>query len=125
MAKRYTSYILGVFVLIAVTLALLQAEAAAAPAVYIFGDSTLDVGTNVFIPDCLARADVYFNGIDFPSSVPTGRFSNGLNTADEIGHKFTINTISSLWLQNHMHFHFLYVRILKVNCCANIYMSLI
>ncbi|XP_017975513.1 PREDICTED: GDSL esterase/lipase At5g33370 [Theobroma cacao] len=83
MAKRYTSYFLGAFVSVAVTLALLQAEAAA-PAVYIFGDSTLDVGTNVFIPECLAKADVYFNGIDFPYSVPTGRFSNGLNTADEI-----------------------------------------
>ncbi|KAE8710096.1 UPF0548 protein [Hibiscus syriacus] len=64
------------------------AEAAAAlaapPAVYIFGDSTLDVGTNDFIPGCLARADFYFNGIDFPHSRPTGRFSNGLNTADQI-----------------------------------------
>ncbi|XP_021274922.1 GDSL esterase/lipase At5g33370-like [Herrania umbratica] len=83
MAKRYTSYFLGVLLSVAVTLALLQAEAAA-PAVYIFGDSTLDVGTNVFIPECTAKADVYFNGIDFPNSVPTGRFSNGLNTADEI-----------------------------------------
>ncbi|XWS33922.1 hypothetical protein CRYUN_Cryun22dG0124600 [Craigia yunnanensis] len=84
MAKRYTSYFFSVLVSIAVTFTLLQAEGAAAPAVYIFGDSTLDVGTNVFIPECLARADVYFNGIDFPSSVPTGRFSNGFNTADEI-----------------------------------------
>ncbi|PPD76099.1 hypothetical protein GOBAR_DD26964 [Gossypium barbadense] len=33
---------------------------------------------------CAARADFYFNGIDFPYSKPTGRFSNGLNTADQI-----------------------------------------
>ncbi|KAG8497653.1 hypothetical protein CXB51_008899 [Gossypium anomalum] len=77
----------GVFVSIAVTsLLLLQAEAPSPPppAVYIFGDSTLDVGTNNFIPECAARADFYFNGIDFPYSKPTGRFSNGLNTADQI-----------------------------------------
>ncbi|MBA0701360.1 hypothetical protein Goari_000094 [Gossypium aridum] len=78
----------GVFVSIALTsLLLLQAEAPSPPpppAVYIFGDSTLDVGTNNFIPECAARADFYFNGIDFPYSKPTGRFSNGLNTADQI-----------------------------------------
>ncbi|XP_022741821.1 GDSL esterase/lipase At5g33370-like [Durio zibethinus] len=82
--KRYTSCFLCVFLSIAATLAALLEVEAAAPAVYIFGDSTLDVGTNDFIPECLARADVYFNGIDFPYSEPTGRFSNGLNTADEI-----------------------------------------
>ncbi|KAK8716855.1 hypothetical protein V6N13_044150 [Hibiscus sabdariffa] len=84
MAKRYVPCFLGVFVSIAVTSLLLQAEAPPPPAVYIFGDSTLDVGTNDFIPGCLARADFYFNGIDFPHSKPTGRFSNGLNTADQI-----------------------------------------
>ncbi|XVE82411.1 hypothetical protein DITRI_Ditri16bG0002400 [Diplodiscus trichospermus] len=85
MAKRYTSFFVGVFVSIAVTSALLHGEAAKAPpAVYIFGDSTLDVGTNDFILECQARADFYFNGIDFPYSQPTGRFSNGFNTADEI-----------------------------------------
>ncbi|KAL4376138.1 hypothetical protein GQ457_02G013310 [Hibiscus cannabinus] len=41
---------------------LLQAEAPPPPAVYIFGDSTLDVGTNDFIPGCLTRSDFYFNG---------------------------------------------------------------
>ncbi|KAK8673336.1 hypothetical protein V6N13_111679 [Hibiscus sabdariffa] len=84
MAKRYVSCFLGVFVLIAVTSLLLQVEAPPPPAAYIFGDSTLDVGTNDFIPGCLTRSDFYFNGIDFPRSKPTGRFSNGLNTADQI-----------------------------------------
>lgn len=55
------------------------------PAVYIFGDSTFDVGTNNFLPESTAKADMKFYGIDFPNSQPTGRFSNGLNTADSIG----------------------------------------
>lgn len=56
----------------------------AVPAVFIFGDSTLDVGTNNLLASKL-RADVLPNGIDFPSSLPTGRFSNGFNSADQIG----------------------------------------
>ncbi|MBA0686578.1 hypothetical protein Goari_014176 [Gossypium aridum] len=82
MAKRNISCFLLVLVsLLAVALAEATTEP---PAVYIFGDSILDVGTNNYIPECLAKADFYFNGIDFPYSEPTGRFSNGLNTADEI-----------------------------------------
>ena len=55
------------------------------PALYIFGDSSADVGTNHYLPDCRARADVLPNGIDFPQSKPTGRFSNGYNTIDSLG----------------------------------------
>lgn len=55
------------------------------PPLYIFGDSTADVGTNNYLPDSRARADVLYNGIDFPQSKPTGRFSNGYNTIDSIG----------------------------------------
>lgn len=55
------------------------------PAVYIFGDSTFDVGTNIFVPGSKARVDFKYYGIDFPDSKPTGRFSNGYNTADAIG----------------------------------------
>ncbi|KAI4314624.1 hypothetical protein L6164_027512 [Bauhinia variegata] len=54
------------------------------PAVYIFGDSTFDVGTNHFLSNCTAQADHEPYGMDFPNSQPTGRFSNGYNTADEI-----------------------------------------
>ncbi|KAL1323257.1 hypothetical protein HN51_033609 [Arachis hypogaea] len=54
------------------------------PAVYIFGDSTFDVGTNNFLKNSKSRADMKFYGIDFPNSEPTGRFSNGLNTADRL-----------------------------------------
>ncbi|KAI4327806.1 hypothetical protein L6164_020224 [Bauhinia variegata] len=56
----------------------------AVPAVYIFGDSTFDVGTNHFLSDSKAQADKKRYGIDFPKSQPTGRFSNGYNTADKI-----------------------------------------
>lgn len=55
------------------------------PAVYIFGDSTVDVGTNNHLKDCGTKADSPYYGIDFDFSKPTGRFSNGRNIADLIG----------------------------------------
>jgi len=55
-----------------------------APPLFIFGDSTFDVGTNNFL-NTQARANFLYNGIDFYHSIPTGRFSNGFNTADQIG----------------------------------------
>ncbi|ONH97224.1 hypothetical protein PRUPE_7G177600 [Prunus persica] len=56
------------------------------PGVYIFGDSTVDVGTNHYLTEseCRSRADFLYNGIDFPHSIPTGRFSNGFNIVDYI-----------------------------------------
>ncbi|XP_021819542.1 GDSL esterase/lipase At4g16230-like [Prunus avium] len=57
--------------------------------IFIFGDSTADVGTNNLLQSSFStRADFAPNGIDFPYSVPTGRFSNGLNTADQIARLF-------------------------------------
>lgn len=58
-----------------------------APTLFIFGDSTFDVGTNNFLRS-KAQANFPYNGIDFYHSLPTGRFSNGLNTADQIGNKY-------------------------------------
>lgn len=55
---------------------------AGVPAIFILGDSTADVGTNNFLPGSMARADFPHNGVDFPFSRATGRFSNGLNSAD-------------------------------------------
>ncbi|XP_059653920.1 GDSL esterase/lipase At5g55050-like [Cornus florida] len=52
------------------------------PAIFILGDSTADVGTNNYLPASGARADFPHNGIDFPHSRSTGRFSNGFNSAD-------------------------------------------
>ncbi|XP_010545227.1 PREDICTED: GDSL esterase/lipase At5g55050-like isoform X2 [Tarenaya hassleriana] len=51
-------------------------------AVFVFGDSLVDVGNNNYIPFSIAKANFPPNGIDFPGRVPTGRFSNGLNAAD-------------------------------------------
>ncbi|XP_004289056.1 PREDICTED: GDSL esterase/lipase At5g33370-like [Fragaria vesca subsp. vesca] len=59
-------------------------EVAPPAAIFIFGDSTVDVGTNTLLLQSKARADFSPNGLDFPYSVPTGRFSNGINSADQI-----------------------------------------
>lgn len=53
------------------------------PAIYVFGDSTADVGNNNYLPKS-AKANFPHYGIDFPHSMPTGRFSNGYNTIDFI-----------------------------------------
>ncbi|XP_062024821.1 GDSL esterase/lipase At5g55050-like [Rosa rugosa] len=59
------------------------------PPIFILGDSTADIGTNNFLPGSKARADFPHNGIDFPNSPrPTGRFSNGLNSADFLAQHF-------------------------------------
>ncbi|KAG8368034.1 hypothetical protein BUALT_Bualt15G0003200 [Buddleja alternifolia] len=58
------------------------------PSLFILGDSTADVGTNTYIPESLVRADFPHNGIDFPNSRATGRFSNGFNSADFVAKFF-------------------------------------
>ncbi|KAL6911814.1 hypothetical protein ACP4OV_000619 [Aristida adscensionis] len=53
------------------------------PAMYVFGDSTVDVGNNNHRRiSSAARANFPHYGVDLISAGPTGRFSNGLNTAD-------------------------------------------
>ncbi|CAL5055142.1 unnamed protein product [Urochloa decumbens] len=54
------------------------------PALYVFGDSTADVGNNNYLPGGAAvpRANFPHNGVDFPTSRATGRFSNGYNGVD-------------------------------------------
>ncbi|CAM0947607.1 unnamed protein product [Alopecurus aequalis] len=52
------------------------------PAIFVFGDSTADVGNNNYLPGSSARADFPHNGVDFPGGEPTGRFSNGLVGVD-------------------------------------------
>lgn len=56
-----------------------------APALFVFGDSLVDVGNNNHLPFTIARANFPHNGIDFPGHKPTGRFSNGKNAADFLG----------------------------------------
>ncbi|KAK6143329.1 hypothetical protein DH2020_023677 [Rehmannia glutinosa] len=55
------------------------------PVIFIFGDSTADVGTNNYLNSSNATANFPHNGIDFPNSRPTGRFSNGFNSVDFLG----------------------------------------
>ncbi|CAN6223778.1 unnamed protein product [Urochloa humidicola] len=74
--------------LIALSLQVVVAEAGVRhrpPAMYVFGDSILDVGNNNYLPGAgVPRANMPYYGIDFPGRIPTGRFSNGYNTADYI-----------------------------------------
>lgn len=84
MAKRWAPLLLLLLATNAIFLNV-AADHAALPAVFVLGDSTADVGTNSLLPSSDIRADFPFNGIDFPSSVPTGRFSNGFNIADFLG----------------------------------------
>ena len=75
----------SLFVILCIATFTIQLANATVPAIYIFGDSIVDVGTNTYIPGSTARANFPFNGVDFAHSRPTGRFSNGLNSADFLG----------------------------------------
>ncbi|KAK1261370.1 GDSL esterase/lipase [Acorus gramineus] len=72
------------FLTLLVVLASGAAVEATVPAIFIFGDSTADVGNNDYLPT-MAKANFPYYGIDFPNGTATGRFSNGFNSADEIG----------------------------------------
>lgn len=64
-----------------------EARRRAVPAVYVFGDSLVDVGNNDFLPPPAPRAG-FPCGVDLPRATPggrTGRFTNGYNLADIIG----------------------------------------
>ena len=66
------------------------------PCYFIFGDSLVDNGNNNRLAS-IARADYYPYGIDLGR--PTGRFSNGKTTVDEIGiHPSSLQT-NSFWYQ--------------------------
>lgn len=58
---------------------------AALLAIFILGDSAADIGTNNFLPGSKARANFPYISTDLPYSRPTGRFSNGFNSADFFG----------------------------------------
>lgn len=62
---------------------LVKSQAQLAPALYKFGDSIVDSGSNQFL-DTLANAEYVPYGFDFPINV-TGRFTNGLTITDNLG----------------------------------------
>ncbi|GAB2229803.1 hypothetical protein Droror1_Dr00014059 [Drosera rotundifolia] len=59
-----------------------------APALFVFGDSLVDVGNNNYLFFSLFKVDFPHYDIDYPDQERTGRYSNGKNSADFIG-KFT------------------------------------
>ena len=73
------------------------------PAMYVFGSSILDVGNNNYLRGAaVGTANSPYNGVDFPGSIPTGRFSNGYNIADYVGKGIPSDSLSliSLYLEN-------------------------
>ncbi|XWS51845.1 hypothetical protein CRYUN_Cryun11dG0017400 [Craigia yunnanensis] len=80
-------YYIFFFFLSLFSLSLEFSKAQMVPAVFVFGDSLVDVGNNNYLPVSVAKADFPHNGIDFPTKKPTGRFCNGKNAADLIAEK--------------------------------------
>lgn len=58
------------------------------PAIFVFGDSLIDVGNNNYLIRTLAKGNYFPYGIDFDNRLPTGRFSNGKTFVDFLGNSF-------------------------------------
>ncbi|XWS27818.1 hypothetical protein CRYUN_Cryun25bG0012700 [Craigia yunnanensis] len=80
-------YYLFFFFLSLFSLSLEFSKAQMVPAVFVFGDSLVDVGNNNYLTVSVAKANFPHNGIDFPNKKPTGRFCNGKNAADLLAEK--------------------------------------
>ncbi|KAL9272363.1 GDSL esterase/lipase-like protein [Drosera capensis] len=63
------------------------AGAQMAPAMFVFGDSLVDVGNNNYLLFSLFKVDFPHYGIDYLDQKATGRYSNGKNSADFIAEK--------------------------------------
>ncbi|KAG5235232.1 hypothetical protein OIU78_024904 [Salix suchowensis] len=84
----FLSFLIG----FALILSLQLASAQMVPAIFVFGDSLVDVGNNNKLPVSVAKANFPHNGIDFPTKKATGRFSNGKNAADFLAQKVGLPT---------------------------------
>ncbi|XP_074272397.1 GDSL esterase/lipase At4g18970-like [Silene latifolia] len=73
---------LGFFVIILIACSFVHGDPKV-PCHFIFGDSLFDVGNNNNLTT-VAKANYAPYGIDFPGSVATGRFTNGLTITDVI-----------------------------------------
>ncbi|KQK16695.1 GDSL esterase/lipase At1g71250 [Brachypodium distachyon] len=87
--KKFGLVLVGLVVVLPVLVGVADAGEATrrlVPAMFVLGDSTLDVGNNNHLKgQGVPRADKPFFGIDFPGgAMSTGRFSNGYNIADFI-----------------------------------------
>nr|CAB3471476.1 unnamed protein product [Digitaria exilis] len=79
---RYQAINVVVVVTLVIMALAVAGQATAVPAVYVFGDSILDVGNNNHLPgEGVPRSDHPYYGVDFPGGA-TGRWSNGYNLAD-------------------------------------------
>lgn len=104
-ASSNSNIIFFFWVLQALTSLLLSfSDAQMVPAVFVLGDSLVDVGNNNHLPLSIAKADFPHNGVDFPTKKPTGRFSNGKNAADFLGNNISPSFIFKL---HHTYFFFL------------------
>ncbi|CAL9066615.1 unnamed protein product [Musa banksii] len=81
MAKKTTTFLLLNLFLVALST---LTTAAVSPAVFVFGDSLVDVGNNNFLPSDAPKVNFPPWGIDYPGRTPTGRFTNGFNYADYV-----------------------------------------
>ncbi|KAH7690164.1 GDSL lipase/esterase protein [Dioscorea alata] len=68
------SYFIGTILLLIIVA---PSVAPTPPALYVYGDSLVDVGNNNYLPNPAFKANFPFQGIDYPGSIPTGRFGNG------------------------------------------------
>lgn len=77
-------------------------------AMYVFGDSLVDVGNNNYLLFSFNKANFPHNGIDYPFSKATGRFGNGKNTADFLGNYNYIQNqyFSYIWVRGSYSFVF-------------------
>ena len=76
---------------------LLVTGQATVPAMFVLGDSLVDVGNNNFLAS-VARANYLPYGIDL-NFRPTGRFSNGMNFVDLLG-----NILDTFSVKNQFNF---------------------
>ncbi|PON45629.1 Lipase [Parasponia andersonii] len=94
MAKKISSIsLLFVFNIISSSFVFSEADKLA-PALYVFGDSTVDVGNNNNI-DTHAKSNYLPYGIDFPDGV-SGRPTNGYNMADLIAQSLGLNLLPAI-----------------------------
>ncbi|CAH2038710.1 unnamed protein product [Thlaspi arvense] len=70
-----------------------------APAILIFGDSTVDTGNNNYHPKANFKADHIPYGVDISGKAASGRFSNGKLYSDIIASKLHIKELVPPFLQ--------------------------
>ena len=97
-------------------------EAQMVPAIYVFGDSLVDVGNNNYLKLSLAKADLPHYGIDFPNQKANGRFTNGMNAADFLGKLFKHISLLFFYL---FIFCSLYLHVLESNMLFSFFLLLL